>query len=442
MARLKSEIPPPPRFAGDTAPPKPASLGTAVRRHWPVFLLVAVATVAGGYWYAERLPSTYTAQTVVALSPRPQSGYVAPAAVTLAASKYVALIQGPKTVDAVAQRVGEDDGAVQRAIAADVETNTGNITISITWADPTTAADLANAFGRELVSASSTDKVVVGESVSDAIPPSNPSGPPRRAMEGASVVVAVALGLGLAFVLEWVRPKVETRSDLDRLAGPVLAEVPPSRKLARAPRTAFSEADVGTPARHLRTNVEARLQSNPSVICVTSPARGDGKSSIAAMVAEAFARKGQRTLLVDGDVHASRTVDRLGVRQGAPISRIVRNDPPIDAAVAPGWVENLSVLAPEREPGKGDVIATAFGRLVDQARASYPITIVDLPPLIGVDDARAAATLTDGVVLVVPAGTSPGVVHDAMLALDMVDAPYLGVVANRWKVSSRSYYYS
>jgi hypothetical protein len=33
-------------------------------------------------------------------------------------------------------------------------------------------------------------------------------------------------------------------------------------------------------------------------------------------------------------------------------------------------------------------------------------------------------------------------VHDAMLALDMVDAPYLGVVANRWKVSSRSYYYS
>ena len=419
-----------------------SSIGTAVRRRWPIVVLITAATVAGAYWYAEQLPPTYTSRAVVAIGPKPDVGYVAPAAVTLAASKYVALIQGPETVAAVAGEVGEDAAEVQNAISAEVETNTGNITINITWSDPQTAADLANAFARALVKATADDPVVKGETVSDALAPSRPSGPPRRAMEAASVVVGLALGLGLVVALERLRPKIETRSDMEHLAGPLLAEFPNSRRLSRRPRTAFAEPDVGTPARHLRTNVDARLRRHPSVIAVTSPARGDGKSSIAAMLAEAFARKGQRTLLIDADIHASRVADVFGVRQTAPISEIVRDGTRLHDAVDFGWVENLSVLAPARERGETDVIASTFSALVERARAHYPVTVVDLPPLIGIDDARVAAPMTDGVVLVVSAGTSPDLVHEAMMALDMVDAPYLGVVANRWKLRTKSYYYA
>jgi len=418
------------------------SVGTAVRRRWPLVLLVTLATMAGAFWYVEGLPPTYTAKAIVVISPRPSAGYVAPTTITLAASKYVALVEGPQTIDAVAKREGEDAGAVRKAISASVETNTGNITLAVTWSDARTAAHVANAFAKELVAATTGESTIVGETVSNAVPPSQPSGPPRRAMEAASVVMGLALGLGLALALERLRPKIETRSDIERLAGPILAEFPSSRRVSRRPLEAFAEPDVGTPARHLRTNLEAKLPRRPNVICVTSPARGDGKTTVSAMLAEAFARKGERTLLVDADLHASRAAAVFGVRRTQPMSSMVRDASGLADAVQAGWVDNLWVVSPSREGGQLDIIATTFPALLEQARAAYPVTIVDMPPLIGVDDARVAAPATDGVLLVVSAGTSPDVVHEAVLALEMVDAPYLGAVANRWKVRAKSYYYA
>ena len=53
----------------------------------------------------------------------------------------------------------------------------------------------------------------------------------------------------------------------------------------------------------MRTNVEAMLvASGDSNILITSPDRGDGKSTVSTALAQSFASLGRRTLLLDVDL--------------------------------------------------------------------------------------------------------------------------------------------
>ena len=70
------------------------------------------------------------------------------------------------------------------------------------------------------------------------------------------------------------------------------------------------------------------------------------------------------------------------------------------------------------------------------------MVVVDSPPLLGTDDARTLAGAADGVLLVVSARSNPSEVNEAILALESLRAPLMGLVANRLKESKNVYYYN
>ena len=79
--------------------------------------------------------------------------------------------------------------------------------------------------------------------------------------------------------------------------------------------------------------------------------------------------------------------------------------------------------------------------MIDEAKESFDLILVDTPPLLSTDDARTMATMAKGILLVVSRGTLERAMTEAVIAIEALQAPLMGIVANRFKESSVPYYY-
>ena len=106
-----------------------------------------------------------------------------------------------------------------------------------------------------------------------------------------------------------------------------------------------------------------------------------------------------------------------------------------------GWSENVWILPTAHDPEAGDLLARRLNDVVDEAREHFDLVLIDTPPLLSTDDARTIATVAKGILLVVTRGTLARSVSEAVLAIEALQAPLMGIVANRFKESSVPYYY-
>lgn len=155
--------------------------------------------------------------------------------------------------------------------------------------------------------------------------PSQPSRPQRLLILALGLAGGLALGLGRALFAEMNDTRVRTRGDLeqDRLATGMdlgdLASVPMLAPAGGLPmlrrRVSFHQIfeaimhGHGTSADPFRAAIFRLVDSlrpapgatQPRIVLVTSPQRGDGKSSLVAAVGMAAALQGERVLLIDAD---------------------------------------------------------------------------------------------------------------------------------------------
>jgi polysaccharide biosynthesis transport protein len=416
----------------------------ALRHRWRLIALMTLTVFVGGTIYAESLPAIYEGEAVTAFAPRRN---VDPDVVLLLLPKYVAYVTAPSTVRDVAAELRESPDVLEGAIAATSTQDTGNLTITARLPSAKRAATAANALADEAVAFSRRDELIKGEIVTEALPPAGPASPPRRLMEAAALLVGLILGIALAALIERGRPKVRTWREVQDLTGyPVLGRFPPSRPLhARPAIGAFMDPVIGSSARTLRTNLEAQLRDRPAnIIVVTSPTRGDGKTTISVLLAEGLARLGRMVLLMDADLRRPAILNMLwrgqGPTRGGGLSDVLRGQVPMSEAAVPGWRQGLWVLGTKEDPEAGDLLARRFAAVIAEARQRFDVVVVDTPPLLSTDDARTIARVADGVLLVIKAGTVTSSVHEAVLALESLNVPVLGVVGNRIRERRAAYY--
>jgi capsular exopolysaccharide synthesis family protein len=188
--------------------------------------------------------------------------------------------------------------------------------------------------------------------------------------------------------------------------------------------------------RALRHVVEQRHKSQAlSVIAISSPGVGDGKTTTAINLAGALAQGADNSvLLVEADLrhpsigsmlgfNGSRTlglVDAI-LDPGLTLASIVQSRPPFNLSV---------VLAGQVPPSPYEVLKSPrLGALLEEARAQYDYIVMDTPPLALVQDCRVVARWVDGVVVVVAAHQTPRSLLET--ALDVVDPTKLiGIVFN------------
>ena len=143
------------------------------------------------------------------------------------------------------------------------------------------------------------------------------------------------------------------------------------------------------------------LGSSHRVIQVSSPAAGDGKSTLALNLSIALAMSGKRTILVESDFRRPRvhTLTAVGNKYG--IVDVLRGDTELADAVQNTSVESFFVLpCGSRPKDPAELLSRPeYERLLEVLREKYDYVIVDTPPILAVTDPTSIAARVDGVLL-------------------------------------------
>jgi succinoglycan biosynthesis transport protein ExoP len=416
-----------------------------LRWRWKTALVLALAVLGGAVVYVHFLPSKYDGKAIVAVGPRPKVVSASADTVRVVGPKYVAYITAPATVRTVAARIGASPSTLENAVNATLAQNTGTITVTVRLRSPSLAAKAANAFALQAVQFSEQDPLLAAQLVAPALTPTAPSSPPRALLDAAALLVGLLLGIGVSVLLERGRPRLRSWREMAELTGyPVLGRVPLSRAIRHSPLTAFADPAVGSALRTLRANLEPELRDRQiKLIIVTSASPGDGKTVVAALLAESLSRLGATTLLVDADLHRPGVARLLSRNENRGLSGVLAlGSSTLRRTIEDGWVENLSVLPTAVDHEAADLLAREFSEVAELAGGSYDYIVVDTPPL-GMADASAIASSSSsrGLILVVYAGSTTATVNESILAIEALKTPLLGIVGNRLKEPRDMYDY-
>lgn len=199
--------------------------------------------------------------------------------------------------------------------------------------------------------------------------------------------------------------------------------------------------------RTIRTNIEfaGAALDKCQVVMFTSSAMSEGKSTVSANVAVAWAQSGKNVLLIDADlrrptIHATfRTLNIDGVT-----TILTGKDTP-DKVVEKSFVDNLSILTSGPVPPNPSELLNSkrMSDLLDWARNHYDIIVLDAPPVLAVSDVQVLVPKVDGVVVVARMGqTLKGDLKRTVEVLKLANARILGVVERiRAKHGDRGYGY-
>jgi capsular exopolysaccharide synthesis family protein len=178
-------------------------------------------------------------------------------------------------------------------------------------------------------------------------------------------------------------------------------------------------------------------------LVVTSPAPGDGKSTIALHLAQAAAYMGKKALLVDANFRLPYLHTKLGLENVHGLSNMISEDlaPRPSNTQLSRIQNNLFVLTSGKIlPSSTRMLgSTQMQHVMEQFHQAFDLVIYDTPHLLGFADSYFLAEHTDGILMVVGVGkTKRSLLTQALHRLRMLHLPVLGIVANNIETSKNS----
>jgi capsular exopolysaccharide synthesis family protein len=207
-------------------------------------------------------------------------------------------------------------------------------------------------------------------------------------------------------------------------------------------------SDVAEAYRTVRTAIYFGQSGEPiKTLLITSPAPGDGKTTLAANLASAIAQAGNRVILLDCDFRKPTLHRVFEIDKKVGLSNVLSGDVSIEQATQACKVPGLHVVPCGPIPANPSEILNSQGflELIDQLSTKYDLVLIDSPPVLPVTDARVLAASCDAVLLALRAEkTTRSAAISARDQLISVGGRVLGLVVN--DVSRRrgvySYYYA
>ncbi len=369
------------------------------------------------------------------------------------------------------------NAALTQAKNEAAQQNHNNIRFSILKQEVETAKQLytdflqkTNQANLQAASQQANDKGI--QLLEPALVPAVPVGPHRWRTITIGLLLSLAAGVGLAFLLEFLNNTMKSIEDVASYLGlPTLAIVPSFNKkqlqrqadeaLAVVPsafgavsnkvgaqcgrlmvhneHTPFAEA-----YRSIRTSILlSSAGTPPRTILVTSSQPSEGKTTTAINTAIALSQLKARTLIIDADMRrpSMHKVFGLAPSQGLStylsskeigIGTLIQKLPLSDLYLLPAGVI---------PPDPAELVSSSrMKELLEMLTLEFQHIIIDSPPMINVTDSIVLSTLADGVIFVVKGGeTKRSIVRRACQELSAVRTRIIGVVINNLNLKTEGY---
>ena len=431
----------------------------ALRAHWLLILIIVLAMVVGTLAAISLRASTYTASAKILVSPLPSDDntFLGLQLVrdsgdpTRTVQTAAALIENRAAARVAANRLGGDWTAerVEAATSIEADGQSNLLAVTAKASDPELSARVANEYARaallvrqqalrdrvaalieqlqgrqsalsrgdpgyediaqrlnQLQGLSSGADPTLQLAGSAAIPETS-SDPPSWLLVLLAVVGGLGIGSTAALLRETLSDRI--RSEQEFRASyplPVLSRVPLDRGAHNGVPDSASEP-VRLAYRSLLAQILAE-PSGPRAVMLTSPSRGDGKTSTVLQLALAASASGMRGVVIDLDLERATAANLLGVPRDARRLReaITEDTAPGSLLARSALIPSVSVLA-WSGPAEAALLAqlqrrlqTVLDRLVE---TSADLVIIDAPSLDEGGDLLSYSMDVDDVILVVRA---------------------------------------
>jgi len=277
-----------------------------------------------------------------------------------------------------------------------------------------------------------------------AVPPTEASSPRTAVNVLLGIMLGAVLGLILAAAFATLDDTIKSGDDARETLGlPVLGAIGPivragqSDAIYRLTMLLYPRSPAAEAFRALRASIEylGAGASPVRTLMVSSAGPREGKTTVAANLALAYAQGGSRTILVDADLRQPGVDAVFRLANNAGLSTALRPDRgAISPVLQPTDEPRLMVLAAGPvPPSPSDLLGSPrmqelLAHLLDRA----DIVILDSAPVRAAADTAVLARQVDGVLVVVATGeTRRSAARASAEALDRVGARVLGVTLNR-----------
>jgi len=262
-----------------------------------------------------------------------------------------------------------------------------------------------------------------------------------------SLIAGLFFGVVLAFLVEYMDTSIKTVDDVEKFLNLTVLGLVPQK--VRHLNDASARVIHSEPYRVMRTNIKSskRLNATSKIINVTSASAGEGKSLTVFNLAYVCAECGDKTLIVDSDLHRPRQHKIVQMDNVPGLCNVLVGEANVEHAIVNTVHPNLDLLPSGRLPGAsvhGLLDTEEMTRLLQELRSRYDRIILDSPPMIGLSDSAQLVRIVDGTVLVVQHRKYPRFMakrtRDIILGMG---GSLVGVVLNNINIARdySSYYY-
>jgi capsular exopolysaccharide synthesis family protein len=182
--------------------------------------------------------------------------------------------------------------------------------------------------------------------------------------------------------------------------------------------------------------VKSGRQDGVRSLGITSALPGEGKSTLSANLATAFALSSYKTLIIDADVHNSVISETFAPDAKKGLFEVLKGEAePQDCIVAGKGAapDVLPVVSDKNAPISYSWLSSDnMVALLKYLKDQYHLVVVDLPPLAPVAEGLTISGLLDSVILAVEWGKTPrDLLADVTYGLNLADANILGIVLTK-----------
>jgi polysaccharide biosynthesis transport protein len=257
------------------------------------------------------------------------------------------------------------------------------------------------------------------------------------------LLAGIGLGLGGAFLLEFIDDTIKSPDDVaGKLHMTLLGVMPATEEDSDfVAQVKDPKSDLVESAHSLRTALQfATSHGVPKSLLVTSSRPGEGKSSVSLALAASLARLGRKVLLIDADMRKPTYYhgnDSRGDMVG--LSNLLSGETTLQAAVKDSDFENLSVImAGPSVPNPASLLSEGgFAALLGAALQQFDHVVVDGPPVMGLADAPIMGSL----MVVEASSVYRATVNSARERLRASNGRIIGVVLNKFESRRNGYGY-